>query len=1730
VKRLRPVVRSRPGENRRKPSPGCRVAAAPGPGGRSSGASCTLLARLSARSGFLPPAGRQAPPGPETAATRRRSQRSVGDSHCAGRPRHDSRAKAFAALLAPLLTLLFLGTPAPAEAQIARTFTPRFNTQTTGDVTLIGNTLMTCGGGGQCANALNGGNGNVSNQNFTMQYVDVDGDPTTFSSSAATLSLPAGATVLWAGLYWGGSSADPARDRARFALPGGAYANVTAQQLDALGDAYQGFLDVTAAVRGAGNGTYRVADVRSTPGVSDVWAGWGLIVVYHLDTALSRNLTVADGFVFTGPGNDVNLTIGGFLTPPTGTVQAGVGFLAWDGDLGHTGEDLILNSTVLSDPLNPANNVFNSTISIEGVRFSAKNPDVVNQLGFDADLLAANGVLGNGSTSATVTLKSASDRYFAGAIVFKTEIFVPRFDASNFRKTVVDLNGGAVRPGDVLEYTITARNVGTDAALQTVIRDTLAAGLTYVAGSLRVTAGPNVGAKTDAAGDDAMEYVPATRTVVARVGTGANATSGGQLDVNASTSIVFRAQVAAPAPTGTVVANQAALACIGQQLALPLTAVSDGDSLTAGEQPTLVTTTSSPITGTVFEDVRYGGGAGRSRAVAAGAAVAGVRVELYDASGNYKGATLTDAAGLYTLDGWAPGAYVVRAVNAGVRSTRPGSLAGLLPVQTFRTDAGSGTAAPVTDRVGGEVPSRADAAANTTGAPLASLASPTTAAQSVAPVTLGTATVGGVDFGFNFDTVVNANDAGQGSLRQFLLNANALGNAGLAQDGSPAGTESAVFMVSDGLAHPGLRAGLANLLIAGSVRIVLQSSLPPITDGPTRVDGASQTANVGDTAPGTLGAGAAAGVDALATATPPAPEVELRGAAGVALGLDVQAADVTLARLALLALGTSAGSDASALVRVGATAHRVRLEQLVLGSPATAFADPGAALRAHADLVRVLGAADGVVQDCLFGFGEGGALALTAGSDRWRLDGCTLMGNTLGHAGLGQLVLSSSGALVATRTRIEDADGAGVDAATATGGVALTNVTFRGNGRAGTGLTAGARLGGPGGTLDRCVAEANVGAGVQVVAGGQGWRVTHGSFAQNGATAPTGGGGVSGQVGIDLQSADDDPARGTPPYVTRNDAGDADAGGNGLVNSPVLEGATLANGQFSLSGWARPGAVVELYVTDGDPSGFGEGRTWLATFTEGSAADLDAGVTGYAPPVNGLDQGLDVTNRFRFTLAVPPGVAVGVALTATATLAADGTSEFSGRVIVGSGVNVSGIVYDDKDHDAQRDAGETGTGLALWAKLVASGAAAAAQVTPVAPTGDYAFPFVGAGAWTVVLDDSADPADLAPQLPPGWIGTQHGGGTLIATVNATDLTGQDFGLWHGGRVDGLVFRDDGAGGGVANDGQREGGETGLAARRVRLASAACAGGACDSTLTDGAGAFTLWLPAAAAGPVTVQQVNAPGWRSTGAAVGTTGGAYDRASDAIAWTAVPGVVDTGLQFGDVPPNLWAAPSALGVPGGTAALHRHTFVAGSEGQLQVTAATTPTPPVPGWTLTLWQDLDCDGALDPGEPPLPASLPLAAGQSLCVIARHQAPLGTSAGAQELATLTASFTYAHAVPALGAEQSLDDVTTVTLANGLVIAKSVDQSSAPPGSVLEYTITYLNPGTVTLDNIVIRDATPPWTTFESATCAGTGAGITGCVLSQQPGVGGTGPVQWTLQGALQPGGSGAVTFRVRVE
>ena len=135
--------------------------------------------------------------------------------------------------------------------------------------------------------------------------------------------------------------------------------------------------------------------------------------------------------------------------------------------------------------------------------------------------------------------------------------------------------------------------------------------------------------------------------------------------------------------------------------------------------------------------------------------------------------------------------------------------------------------------------------------------------------------------------------------------------------------------------------------------------------------------------------------------------------------------------------------------------------------------------------------------------------------------------------------------------------------------------------------------------------------------------------------------------------------------VTLNDAGDVDTGPNDLLNFPILEKAVISSGNLTISGFAPPGSIIEFFVAAADPSGFGEGQTFLTALDEGRGDDLDATTGTYGPgPINGLQQGTDTTNRFRFTIPTPAGVALGTLLTATATDEFNSTSEFSGNVTV----------------------------------------------------------------------------------------------------------------------------------------------------------------------------------------------------------------------------------------------------------------------------------------------------------------------------------------------------------------------------------------------------------------------------------------------------------------------------------
>ncbi len=102
-------------------------------------------------------------------------------------------------------------------------------------------------------------------------------------------------------------------------------------------------------------------------------------------------------------------------------------------------------------------------------------------------------------------------------------------------------------------------------------------------------------------------------------------------------------------------------------------------------------------------------------------------------------------------------------------------------------------------------------------------------------------------------------------------------------------------------------------------------------------------------------------------------------------------------------------------------------------------------------------------------------------------------------------------------------------------------------------------------------------------------------------------------LGIDLAVDDYDS-------VTLNDQDDLDQGGNELTNFPIVTSAVLSGRNLTVTGFAEPGALIELFITDPDETGFGEGIEFVTSFVEGSLVvpvDTDATTGPYGPFLTG---------------------------------------------------------------------------------------------------------------------------------------------------------------------------------------------------------------------------------------------------------------------------------------------------------------------------------------------------------------------------------------------------------------------------------------------------------------------------------------------------------------------------------
>lgn len=489
----------------------------------------------------------------------------------------------------------------PAAASADRNFSLRYSNNINGQITTAANTIMQCPLGtpdplanSGCEGARAGTNAR-NNNSFDMQWLDVDSDSSTFDSSTATLSVPSGSRILFAGLYWTGiqkkgevvkgangyvgvPQAAPdanAVGTVKLKVPGSSsYSTVNASQVDngaiANSSGYTAFADVTTQVAGARGGDYTVANVQTATG-GNVSAGWTLVVAYADEQEPLRNLAVFDGLKVVSGTSFVDIPLSGFKTPSSGSVSTTVGVVAAEGDAGLSGDYLTLNEKTLTDAVHPANNTENSTIANRGSQVTNKSPDWRNQLGYDSSLFSADGYLPNGATTAMFRAKTSGDTYAPQAITFATELFSPQVDLT---KTV---SASTAEPSDTLTYTITATNNGSANANSVQIADPVPGGTTYVASSATVTSGTGN-----------ASYDASTNTITARLGSGSSGTDPGTLAPGQSVTITFQVDINDDQPLGNTIENTATLGFVSPDLGLPISKVASATTTVAYPDPGVV--------------------------------------------------------------------------------------------------------------------------------------------------------------------------------------------------------------------------------------------------------------------------------------------------------------------------------------------------------------------------------------------------------------------------------------------------------------------------------------------------------------------------------------------------------------------------------------------------------------------------------------------------------------------------------------------------------------------------------------------------------------------------------------------------------------------------------------------------------------------------------------------------------------------------------------------------------------------------------------------------------------------------------------------------------------------------------------------------------------------------------------------------------------------------------------
>ena len=336
-------------------------------------------------------------------------------------------------------------------AQESDTLTTRYKVLSKGNIFITGNNILNRKEGKADANTpYNDLIGGLKlNDSQVMEYIDVDKDKKTFSSSTANVSLPKNSKILFAGLYWAATypyeqgqviaQKSVAKDAKResveevlLKMPKEKYIPVKGEYVfDGNTDSrYMGknapyimFADVTKLVQNNKriDGEYTVANVRAARGsvVGGSCAGWTLVIAYENASDPFRKLDIKDGFLEVK--GKKNIAFSNYKIPSVKEAFPRLVGAVLDADF-NQGENQV---GVFSDKVGfyletktrKIKNFFNSSITYAEDYNKQRKPNSKNTLGFDIFSVELPNydfeVFPVGNEYLRVNLSSTSDSYYA---------------------------------------------------------------------------------------------------------------------------------------------------------------------------------------------------------------------------------------------------------------------------------------------------------------------------------------------------------------------------------------------------------------------------------------------------------------------------------------------------------------------------------------------------------------------------------------------------------------------------------------------------------------------------------------------------------------------------------------------------------------------------------------------------------------------------------------------------------------------------------------------------------------------------------------------------------------------------------------------------------------------------------------------------------------------------------------------------------------------------------------------------------------------------------------------------------------------------------------------------------------------------------------------------------------------------------------------------------------------